>query len=139
MPSKSQIGLGSLTENLNDLGKPFIEAGRDAWLAGLGALSLARQESGKVADQGVKIFDKLVSEGHKFERKTSKTVRKEAREATTQVAKAASKAASSLKKGPMTYHLLPRNEDWVVRSEGSDEDISLHDTSRGRPWYRKGP
>jgi hypothetical protein len=134
----SQIRLDSLTESLNDLGKPFMDTGRDAWLAGLGAFSLVRRESGKVADQGVKVFDKLVSEGKKFQRKTSKTVRKEAYEATTQVAEAASKAASTLKQGPMTFHLLPRNEEWVVRSEGSDENFSLHDTKESAMEAARG-
>jgi len=128
MVSKPQSRFDALTESLNDLGTPVLEAGRDIWLAGLGALAMARQEGGKAAEQGVRVFDKLVLEGEKFERKTGRAARKEAREATEQVAKAARETARSLKRGPATFHLLPRDEDWVVRSEGSDEDLSWHDT-----------
>lgn len=128
MLSMSQIRFDSLTESLNDLGKPVMDAGHDVWLAGLGAFALVRQESGKVVEQGVKMFDRLVSEGERFGRKTSEAAKKEVREATTRFASVANKAASTLKQGPTTFHLLPSDEDWVVRSEGMDEDLSLHDT-----------
>ena len=128
MLSMPQIRFDSLTESLNDLGKPVVDVGYDVWLAGLGALALVRQESGKAAEQGVKMFDKLVTEGEKFERKTSNAARKEVREATTRFASVASQAASALKQGPRTFHLLPSDEDWVVRSEGSDKNFSFHDT-----------
>lgn len=128
MVSKPQSRFDSLTESLNDLGTPLLEAGREIWLAGLGAFAMARQEGGKVAEQGMKMFDKLVLEGEQFERKAGKAARKEAREATEQLAKAARKTARTLKQGPATFHLLPRDEDWVVRSEGSDEDLSWHET-----------
>ncbi len=51
---------------------PAASSARDIWLAGLGALSLAQQESGKVLEQGSKLFDKLVKEGDRFENKTRK-------------------------------------------------------------------
>lgn len=128
MVSTSQIRLDSLTKSLNEIGTPVIEAGRDVWLAGLGALAVARQEGGKVAEQGEKLFDKLVSEGEKFERKTSKVASREAREVTEQLAKTFSKTARALQQEPMTFHLLPNDDNWVVRSEGNDEDLSWHDT-----------
>jgi poly(hydroxyalkanoate) granule-associated protein len=40
------------------------------WLAGLGALNIAQQESGKILERGSKLFEKLVEEGGKFESKT---------------------------------------------------------------------
>lgn len=51
------------------LGAPVVESARDVWLAGLGALNIAREESGKIIEQGSKLFDKLVEEGGKFENK----------------------------------------------------------------------
>ena len=49
---------------------PVVDSARDVWLAGLGALSVAQTESGKLIEQGNKLFDKLVSEGSKLEKKT---------------------------------------------------------------------
>ena len=138
MMNVSQIKFDSLTEGLNDLGTPVFEAGHNVWLAGLGVLALARHESGKVAEQGVKMFDKLVSEGEKFERKTGKAARKEAREVTEQFAQATTRVVRTLKQGPMTFHLLPKEEDWVVRTEGSDQDLSLHDTKESAVEAARG-
>ena len=56
-----------------DLGKlatPVVDSARDIWLAGLGAFSMAQQEGGKLIEQGNKLFDRLVSEGAKLEKKT---------------------------------------------------------------------
>jgi poly(hydroxyalkanoate) granule-associated protein len=50
-------------------GTPVIESARDVWLAGLGALTIAQKEGGKIIEQGSKIFDKLVEEGGRFENK----------------------------------------------------------------------
>jgi len=52
------------------LGTPVVESAREVWLAGLGALKLAQQESGKVLEQGSKLFDRLVEEGGQLENKT---------------------------------------------------------------------
>lgn len=134
----SQIKLDSLTESLNDLGTPVLEAGHDVWLAGLGALALARQEGSKVAEQGAKMFDKLVLEGEKFEKKTSEAARKEARAATKQFSQTARKVARTMKQGPVTFHLTPKDEAWVVRSESSDEDLSLHDTKESAVEAARG-
>ena len=51
---------------------PVISSARDIWLAGLGAMAVAQQESGKVIEQGSKLFDRLVKEGGKFEGETRK-------------------------------------------------------------------
>jgi poly(hydroxyalkanoate) granule-associated protein len=56
-----------------DIGKlatPVVDSARDIWLAGLGAFSMAQQEGGKLFEQGNKLFEKLVSEGAKLEKKT---------------------------------------------------------------------
>ena len=56
-----------------DLGKlatPVVDSAREIWLAGLGAFSVAQQESGKLVEQGNKLFEKLVAEGNKLEQKT---------------------------------------------------------------------
>ena len=47
-----------------------VDSARDIWLAGLGAFAVAQKESGKVLEQGNKLFDKLVEEGSKIEKNT---------------------------------------------------------------------
>jgi poly(hydroxyalkanoate) granule-associated protein len=49
---------------------PVVDSAREIWLAGLGAFSFAQNESVKVIEQGNKLFEKLVSEGVKLEKKT---------------------------------------------------------------------
>ena len=49
---------------------PVVDSAREIWLAGLGAFSVAQSESGKMIEQGNKLFEKLVSEGVKLEKKT---------------------------------------------------------------------
>ena len=49
---------------------PVVDSAREIWLAGLGAFSVAQAESGKMIEQGNKLFEKLVSEGVKLEKKT---------------------------------------------------------------------
>jgi poly(hydroxyalkanoate) granule-associated protein len=49
---------------------PVVDSAREIWLAGLGAFSVAQSESAKVLEQGNKLFEKLVSEGVKLEKKT---------------------------------------------------------------------
>ena len=53
---------------------PGVDSAREIWLAGLGAFSVAQQESGRIIEQGSKMFDKLVSEGSKIETRTRKEV-----------------------------------------------------------------
>lgn len=53
---------------------PAVESAREIWLAGLGAFSVAQQEGGRIIEQGSKLFDKLVAEGSKVEKKTRKDV-----------------------------------------------------------------
>ena len=49
---------------------PVVDSAREIWLAGLGAFSFAQQEGGKLIEQGNALFEKLVSEGTKLEKKT---------------------------------------------------------------------
>ena len=49
---------------------PVVDSAKEIWLAGLGAFSVAQQEGGKLIEQGNKLFEKLVSEGEKLEKKT---------------------------------------------------------------------
>ncbi|MGB5290805.1 MAG: phasin family protein [Lysobacterales bacterium] len=49
---------------------PVVDSAREIWLAGLGAFSVAQNEGAKVIEQGNKLFEKLVSEGVKLEKKT---------------------------------------------------------------------
>lgn len=53
-----------------DYAAPVIESAREIWLAGLGAFSVAQSESGKMIEQGNRLFKDLVSEGAKLEKKT---------------------------------------------------------------------
>jgi len=53
-----------------NLAAPVVDSAREIWLAGLGAFSVAQAESGKLIEQGNKLFEKLVSEGAKLEKKT---------------------------------------------------------------------
>lgn len=48
---------------------PVVDSAREIWLAGLGAFSFAQNESGKIIEQGNKLFEKLVDEGMKLEKK----------------------------------------------------------------------
>ncbi len=56
--------------DVTGMAAPVVESARDIWLAGLGAFSFAQQEGGKLIEQGNKLFEKLVSEGTKLEKKT---------------------------------------------------------------------
>ncbi len=49
---------------------PVVDSARDVWRAGLGAVSMAQTESSKLIEQGNQLFDRLVSEGSKLEKKT---------------------------------------------------------------------
>jgi poly(hydroxyalkanoate) granule-associated protein len=56
--------------DISKLASPVVDSAKEIWLAGLGAFSMAQQESGKLIEQGNKLFEKLVSEGEKLEKKT---------------------------------------------------------------------
>ena len=51
---------------------PVVESAREFWLAGLGAFSYVQEEGVKVLDRGNKLFDQLVKEGSKIEKKARK-------------------------------------------------------------------
>ena len=51
---------------------PVVDAAREFWLAGLGAFSYVQEEGMKVVDRGNKLFDQLVKEGSKVEKKARK-------------------------------------------------------------------
>jgi poly(hydroxyalkanoate) granule-associated protein len=54
----------------SNIAAPVVDSAREIWLAGLGAFSVAQEEGGKIIDQGNKLFEKLVAEGAKLEKKT---------------------------------------------------------------------
>ncbi len=56
--------------SINKLTEPMLDSAREIWFAGLGVFSVAQQESGKLIGQGNRLFDKLVSEGTRLEKKT---------------------------------------------------------------------
>lgn len=103
--------------------KPLMQSAQNVWLASLGALSMAQKESSRLMEQGSDLFDRLASEGEKFEKRAMKTARAEAAGAGKNVRK-----ALGLQKQPVVYHLLPRGEGWTVRLEGNDEKLSVHAT-----------
>ena len=49
---------------------PVVDSAKEIWFAGLGAFSVAQQEGEKLFGQGTKLFDKLVSEGARVEKKS---------------------------------------------------------------------
>ena len=51
---------------------PVVDSAREFWLAGLGAFSYVQGEGMKVVDRGNKLFDQLVKEGSKIEKKARK-------------------------------------------------------------------
>lgn len=53
---------------------PVVDSAREIWLAGLGAFSVAQTEGGKIIEEGTRMFDKLVAEGSKLEKRTRKDV-----------------------------------------------------------------
>ncbi len=67
---KKVQGKPAANKNVN----PVVDSAREIWLAGLGAFSVAQTESGKFIDEGNKMFDKLVAEGVKLEKRTRKDV-----------------------------------------------------------------
>ncbi|MGD2130948.1 MAG: DUF2188 domain-containing protein [Lysobacterales bacterium] len=118
MASKSQRNKGPLAEKL------ILRSPRDVWLAGLGALSVAQKEGSRIAEEGVRFYEKLVSEGRKFEKKWSRAARNEAVDVAEDLAAAARETLQPDE--PMAYHLLPKGDGWTVRLEGHTKDISLH-------------
>jgi len=67
---KKVQGKPAASKNVN----PVVDSAREIWLAGLGAFSVAQTEGGKYIDEGNKMFDKLVAEGIKLEKRTRKDV-----------------------------------------------------------------
>lgn len=57
-------------QSANKIAGPVVDSAREIWLAGLGAFHFAQEESGKVIEQGNKLFEKLVAEGKKLDKKT---------------------------------------------------------------------
>lgn len=51
---------------------PVVDSARDFWLAGLGAFSYVQGEGMKAVEAGNKLFDQLVKEGGKIEKKARK-------------------------------------------------------------------
>jgi len=49
---------------------PVVDSAKDIWFAGLGVFSVAQQEGEKLFAQGTKLFDKLVSEGARMEKRS---------------------------------------------------------------------
>lgn len=116
-------------------GTPVVESAHEIWLAGVGAVSLARRESVRAINEGNKLYNCLVAEGKKLEGKIRKSTETEVDRVTERLTTVARKVPAPgtlrnlLKRSrvePMTYHLVPKDEQWAVRREGSDLDISIH-------------
>lgn len=115
---------------------PVVNSVRRVWLASLGAASLTGREASR-------IFGRLVEEGVDFENKSRNFVKRSRNEAEktisgakgrlTQTARRAKTAVESRIEEamePAVYHLAPHGENWAVRREGSDVDISVHTTKQ---------
>ena len=95
----------------------------EIWLAGLGAFAITGKESGNLMKKGSELFGRLVAEGEKFEKRTLESAREETAQASRRVRK-----VLGIARQPIAFHLLPEGEGWTVRREGSDENLSRHDT-----------
>jgi hypothetical protein len=138
--------LSKTEQQARRLGTPVIESVHEVWLAGLGAFSVARRETARVARQGNKLFERLVAEGGKFEGK----LRKAAASGASEVADRFETITKSMpkptglerlfRKGtvPTVYHLVPKDDEWVVRREGSDQDIGQHATKKAALTAARG-
>ena len=116
-------------------GKDLFKAPREFWLAGLGTLALARKEGERLYDESSRLFDKLIAEGEKFEKRSREQVGKQAGEVRERVSDLASglKLPRALNKAlglaeTVVFHLVPEGENWAVRREGDEEDVSQHRT-----------
>jgi hypothetical protein len=133
--------------NMRRFGAPVLESAHDFWRAGIGAISLARRESARAINESGKRFDKLVAEGEKFERKLRKSTESEIDRAAKRLTTAAGKVPGPemlrkvLKRSEgatMTYHLVPKDDQWAVRREGSDHDISVHPNKKSALTAARG-
>jgi hypothetical protein len=122
-------------------GKPDFEAmmklPREFWLAGLGTMSMARQKSEELFDDGSRYFNKLIAEGEKFEKRSRKRVEKQAEEVRERFADLANgiRLPRALNKAfgradTIVFHLVPEEDHWAVRREGEDEDVSEYRTKK---------
>lgn len=223
---KKKTSKATSSPKINQLADPVLNSARDIVRAGLGALSVAQKEGGKVAGQGASLFEKLVAEGAKLEKEGKQTAsdsaatvrkgvtgvreeleskidaaRKQAEDrwdkletvfedrvarvmanlgvpsaddlkklsaqveslsnrvaelakqkaakpaASKAPAKAPAKPAPAKAKAKVTkkpaakasakksatetvFHLVPSDDDWAVRLEGGDKDLSVHGTKR---------
>jgi len=107
-----------------------------------GAAGEARDQVKKVADkardEAKKTVDKVRVEAKKTVDSARGQLKKTALKARGQVKKAADKGKDRAKKavarvmpkrtGPVTLRLLPKDAEWAVRLEGSEDDLSLHPT-----------
>ncbi len=133
-------------ETARRVGTPFFTTAHEIWLAGLGAVSLARRETVRVVEEGNKFFERLVGEGEKLQRTLRKTAEEGVSEAGDRF-EALTKRLPDLpnlpkmprldrdvllrmmrrRQGATTvYHLVPDEDGWAVRREGSDIDITVH-------------
>lgn len=132
------IRLQKKTESLFErMGTPVVDSVHDVWLAGLGAFAMARKESARMMDEGTKLFEKLVAEGEKLEKRTLKMAKAEANEAADEISRLAAEAGKRAKTAtrafrkpaePVAYHLVPKGDGWTIHIEGSQTDIRRFDT-----------
>lgn len=128
-------------------GAPVVDSARDLWLAGIGAVSLARREGLRAVNEGNRLFGCLVDQGEKLERSLRKSTETEVERVTERLTSVARKVPTpgTLRKlfarakvETMTYHLVPKDEHWSVRREGSDRDISVHPNKKSALTAARG-
>ncbi len=103
---------------------------RNMWLASLGAASLTRKEIAKIFSRMVKEGTVLENQSRDFLRRARSRSEERVSKVTEQVSRTAGRARTVLARQidaePAVYHLVPKDEDWAVRREGHDADISVH-------------
>ena len=108
---------------------------REILLAGLGTLSLASKKSEELFAQGSRFFDTLVSKGERVENRSRQQVEKQAEEVRERFADLAGgirlpRIMDRGKAETVVFHLVPQDEQWALRLEGKDVNVSTHRTKQ---------
>lgn len=91
---------------------PVVDSAKDIWFASLGAFSVVQKEGEKLIEQGTKLFDRLVSEGARVEKKSLHLAETTVDEIKTDVEKKLEEAR------------LQANESWENLGSIFDERVS---------------
>ncbi len=116
--------MSTTTQKFKDTAKDFQDSANQLWLASLGVISSAQEESEKV-------FDNLVKQGQDFENKTSQGVRQQVQVAESRIQNIRNRAEQSLEKLEEAFELrvkqllqklgIPTREDLQLLNQQIEE------------------